>query len=139
MKDCTGAGINESTINYLTWRPWLLSVGRFAISSNILGDIVLYTTLIPLLVCEHLPLRDIPFFSIFLGQSTSSENQYGVSFITEFVFCIVASDWFISFIVHQSFAPTSWTVKEGLGKQKNGGSRDIHFVDKITIKQYSLC
>ena len=47
-----------------------------------------------------------------------------VSFITEFVFCIVASDWFISFIVHQSLAPTSMTVKEGLGKQKT----EVHVI-----------
>ena len=62
-----------------------------------------------------------------------------VSFITEFVFCVVASDWFISFIVHQSFCPYFVDGERGPGKTEDGGSRDIHFVDKISIKQYSLC
>ena len=58
------------------------------------------------------------------------ESRSRVSVITEFVFCIVASDWFISFIVHQSFAPTSWTVKEGLGKQK----MEVHVIFTLSTK-----
>ena len=63
-----------------------------------------------------------PSFLSYLA-TISSANQYGVSFIEQFVFCIVASDWFISFIVHQSFSPTSSTVRggvRGVGKLEDG-------------------